>query len=355
MQVRLVAVAVLVVVAGVPRASAAADVHANIGTNTVPMPEHSTAYRLEFDGTAARIATPHVPSSVEMSPDGRYGVKVGDPGIVLIDERSGARRRLARWSPFAAAYWSSQSVLAFTIHVSRIERLVVLDPATGRRRRLASRICDTAVDPWSPDGTRLAIAVSLPHLACREVTAAPTVIAVTKTWDGPLHRILGPPRVPWTELLAWTRDGGGLLVSAGDRTQWPVTTVIDLRTGNRRAAFPSYVSMGHGAWSSGRRFFAMPTTDSSSRASLLVVDSAFRSRVGSFMVGQQAYAYAWAPGRPLLAFASRSSVRVFDAATRRVIATIPVRAPFGFGVDSLSWAPDERSVTVIAAPGLGHD
>ncbi|MDX6578640.1 MAG: hypothetical protein QOJ47_189, partial [Gaiellales bacterium] len=199
------------------------------------------------------------------------------------------------------------------------------------------------------------IAVSLPHLACREVTAAPTVIAVTKTWDGPLHRILGPSRVPWTELLAWTRDGGGLLVSAGDRTQWPVTKVIDLRTGNRRAAFPTYVSMGHGAWSSGRRFFAMPTTDSSSRASLLVVDSAFRSRVGSFTVGQQAYAYAWAPGRPLLAFASSSSVRVFDASTRRVIATIPVRAPFGFGVDSLSWAPDERSVTVIAAPGLGHD
>jgi YVTN family beta-propeller protein len=130
---------------------------------------------------------------------------------------------------------------------------------------------------------------------------------------------------------------------------------MDLRTGNRRAAFPSYVSMGHGALSSGRRFFAMPATDSSSRASLLVVDSAFRSSVGSFTVGQQAYAYAWAPGRPWLAFASSSSVRVFDASTRRVIATIPVRAPFGFGADSLAWAPDAHSVTMVAEPGLGHD
>jgi DNA-binding beta-propeller fold protein YncE len=355
MRVRALAPVVLALVAGgLPMAVAGADVHATIGTNAVPMPEHSTPYRLELDGTATRAA-PRAPSGVTTSPDGRYGVTVGDSGIVLIDQRSGARRPLARWSPFAAAYWSSQSVLAFTIHVSRIERLVVLDPATGRRRRLASRICDTAVDPWSPDGTRLALAVSLPHLECREVAAAPTVIAVTRTWDGPLHRILGPRRLPWTELLAWTRDGSGLLVTGGDRTQWPVTAVIDLRTGNRRAAFPSYVSMGHGAWSSGRRFFVMPTTDASSRASLLVVDSAFRSRVGSFTVGQQAYAYAWAPGHPWLAFASSSSVRVFDASTRRVIATIPVRAPFSFGVDSLTWSPDARSVTMVAEPGLGHD
>jgi WD40 repeat protein len=355
MRVRALApVALALVAGGVPMAVAGGDVHATIGTNAVPMPEKATTYRLALDGTATRVVA-RVPSGATTSPDGRFGVTVGDSGIVLIDERSGARRRLARWSPFAAAYWSSQSVLAFTTHVSRIERLVVLDPATGRRRSLASRICDTAVDPWSPDGTRLALAVSLPHLACREVAAAPTVIGVTRTWDGPLHRIVGPPRLPWTELLAWTPDGSGLLVAGGDHTQWPVTTVIDLRTGKRRAAFPSYVSMGHGAWSSGRRFFAMPTTDSSSRASLLVVDSAFRSRVGSFTVGQQAYAYAWAPGRPWLAFASGSSVRVFDASTRRVIATIPVRAPFGFGVDSLAWAPDAHSVSMVAEPGLGHD
>jgi DNA-binding beta-propeller fold protein YncE len=355
MRVRALAPVVLALVAGgLPMAVAGADVHATIGTNAAPMPEHSTTYRLQLDGTATRIV-PRALRGVTTSPDGRYGVTVGDSGIVLIDQRSGARRRLAHWSPFAAAYWSSQSVLAFTIHASRIERLVVLDPASGRRRRLASRICDTAVDPWSPDGTRLALAVSLPHLVCREAAAAPTVIAVTRTWDGPLHRILGPPRQPWTELLAWTRDGSGLLVVGGDRAQSPAATVIDLQTGNRRAAFPSYVSMGHGAWSSGRRFFAMPATDSSSRASLLVVDGAFRSRVGSFTVGQQAYAYAWAPGRPWLAFASSSSVRVFDASTRRVIATIPVRAPFGFGADSLAWAPDAHSVTMVAEPGLGHD
>jgi hypothetical protein len=355
MRARLLAVAVLVVVAGaLPTVSEAAEVHATIGTNTVPMPEHSTAYRLEFDGTATRIAMPHVPYPVEVSPDGRYRVEVGDSGIVLIDERSGARRTLAPWSPFAAAYWSSHSVLAFTIHVSRIEYLVVLNPATGRRRRLARRICDTTLNPWSPDGTRLALAISLPHRACREVEGQSTVVGVTRTWKGPLRRILGPPPLPWAEPLAWTRDGSGILVVAGgDLTRWPVTTAIDLRTGNRRVVFPSYVSMGDGAWSSGRRFFAMPATDSASRASLLVVDGAFRSRVGSFTFGQQAF--AWAPGHPWLAFASGSSVRVFDASRRRVIATIPMRAPFGFGVDSLTWASDARSISMVAKPGFGHD
>lgn len=355
MRARLLALSVLALVAGMPpTVSAGADVHATIGTNRLPMREHSTAYRLEFDGTATRIATSRVRVPVEVSPDGRYGVEVGGSGIVLIDERSGARRRLAPWAPHAAAYWSSQSVLAFTIHVSQIERLVVLDPTTGRRRRLARRICDTNLDPWSPDGARLALAVSLPHRACREVEAEPTVVGVARTWEGPIHRIAGPARLPWAEPLAWIRDGSGLVVVAGgDRTRWPVTTVIDLRTGIRRAVFPSYVSMGNGAWSGGRRFFAMPTTDSSSRASLLVVDGAFRHRVGSFAFGQQAF--AWAPGRPWLAFASGTSVRVFDASKRRVIATIPVRAPFGFGVDSLAWAPDAHSVTIIAEAGLGHD
>jgi hypothetical protein len=181
MRLRALAPVVLLLVArGAATPSRAADVHATIGKNAVPMPETSTSYRLELDGTASRIATAPSPSSVTRSPDGRCGVEVGDPGVLLIDERSGARRKLAPFGPGMVAYWSSKSVLAYTLRVSRIRRLIVLDPATGRQRRLASRICDLTVDPWSPDGAQLALAVSLPQLACRGVEAAPTVVVAAR-------------------------------------------------------------------------------------------------------------------------------------------------------------------------------
>ena len=116
---------------------------------------------------------------------------------------------------------------------------------------------------------------------------------------------------------------------------------------------PSYAGLGDGgSWSDGRRFFAVAAVDSARRGTLLVLDGTLVHRVAAFTYGQ---AYAWAPVRPWLAIETDKGVRVFDASTRRVVATIPVRAPYGFGVESLTWAPDTRSVTVIAAPGLGHD
>jgi hypothetical protein len=354
MRVRRIALAALVLGAGaVPAVSDAAEVHATIGTNAVAMPEHSTAYRLDLDGRATRIGAAPTPSTGKTSPNHRYRVELGNAGIVLIDVRRGTRRRLAPQAPAAAAYWSSQNVLAYSIHASRIERLVVLDPATGRQRRLASRICDTAIDPWSPDGTRLALAVSLPHRACKGVAGTPVVVGVTDAWRGPLRRIAWRPRLSIAEPLAWTRSGHALLVSGSDQTGNAAAAVMDLRTGRRRAAFPSFTLGGAGKWSSGQRFLALPALDWGSYASLLVVDGAFRSAVGSFMFGQQGY--AWAPGRPWLAFASAQSVRVFDASTRRVIATIPVRARYGFAAESLAWAPDASSISIVAAPGLGHD
>jgi hypothetical protein len=354
MRLRALAPVVLLLVSGgVPTLARAAGVHATIGSNAVPMPETSTSYRLELDGTASRIAAAPSPSSVTWSPDGRYGVELGDPGVVLIDERSGARRKLARFGPGTVAYWSSKNVLAFTLRVSRIRRLIVLDPATGRQRRLASRICDVTVDPWSPDGAQLALAVSLPHLACRGVEAAPTVVGVSATWTGPVHRMLGPPHLPWAVPLAWTRRGDGILVTGWDDTRQPVSAVLDPRSGRRRVVFGSYISPAPGgAWSWGRRFFAMPAIDGAIQ-SLLVVDRSLRALVGSLLFAQQAY--AWAPHRQWLAFVDDASIRIFDASTRRVMATIPVQAPFGFSVDALTWAQDGRSVTVVAAPGLGHD
>jgi hypothetical protein len=195
--------------------------------------------------------------------------------------------------------------------------------------------------------------VSLPHVACRGTADTPIVVGVTTTWGTRLRRIRGGPGLTQTEPLAWTRDGTGLVVVARSGAAPPLSAVIDVHTGIRRAVFPSYGLGSGGVWSSGHRFLALSAIDSASRASLLIVDGAFRSLVGAFTFGQQAY--AWAPRRPLLALASGSSIRVFDAAVRRVVATIPVRAPYGISVDSLAWAADARSLTVVVAPGLGHD
>ena len=46
---------------------------------------------------------------------------------------------------------------------------------------------------------------------------------------------------------------------------------------------------------------------------------------------------------------------VFDAPSARIVATIPVHAPYGFYVDWLRWERSGRSIVITAAPGLGHD
>jgi hypothetical protein len=152
--------------------------------------------------------------------------------------------------------------------------------------------------------------------------------------------MLGPPRLPWAVPLAWTRDGDGILVTGQDRRRQPVSAVLDPRSGRRRVVFGSYISPAPGgAWSRGRRFSAMPAIDGAIQ-SLLVVDRSLRTLVRSLLFAQQAY--AWAPQRQWLAFVDTTSLRIFDASTRRVTATIPVQTPFGFSVDSLTWARDGR-------------
>jgi hypothetical protein len=348
MRVRALAPVVVALVAGgLPMAVAGADVHATIGTNAVPMPEHSTTYRLELDGTATRIATRPVSPTSTTSPDGRYRVQFGTSGAVLIDGRSGARRSLAIHRPEAAVYWGPKGLLALTDPASGVDQLVVFDPATGARRVAATRVCGVSANPWSPTGDRLAVAVSLRHHGCDGKRLI--VVAVADARHGPMRRITQP----WTDPVSWTRDGHSLLIEKHDRTGSGVSLLVDPRTGLGRVVLGSYNGfLGAGAWSDGRRFFAISAIDSLRRGTLLVLDGTLRRRVGTFTFGQ---AQSWAPHRQWLAVVSGTSIRVFDASARRVIATIPVRAPFGLGIESLSWTPDERSMTLIAAPGLGHD
>jgi hypothetical protein len=56
-----------------------------------------------------------------------------------------------------------------------------------------------------------------------------------------------------------------------------------------------------------------------------------------------------------LAVQMRRGILVFDAPSARVVATIPVRAPYGHNVDWIRWDQSERSIVISATPGLGHD
>jgi hypothetical protein len=348
MRARAVAVVLLALVASACGAGGYAHVHATIGSNAVPMPEEATTYRLALDGTATRLPTGPVPSTAVTSPNGRYRAEIVSAGVVLHDGRTGTSRTLWRQHPSSAVYWSTKGALAFTVDELGIGELVVFDPSTGRWRVVAHRVCDSGSDPWSPDGTRLAVPVSLPHHGCGGHGLI--VVAVADRRRGPVRRIAKPHTVP----VAWTWDGSGLLVEHWDGAGSGTSMLVDPETGKGRVVLPSYPGLGGpGSWSDGRRFIAVAAIDSARRGTLLVLGRTLVHPVAAFTFGQQAY--AWAPHRQWLAVVSSSRIRVFDASTRRVIATIPVKAPYGFGVDSLTWARDERSVTVIAAPGLGHD
>jgi hypothetical protein len=285
-------------------------VHATIGTNAVPMPEQAATYRLALDGTATRVAAVPAP-------------------------------------PIPVGYRSSQGTLAFTVRKSGIERLVVYDPATGVRRQVATRVCDVGTDPWSPDGTRVAVAVSLPHHGCDGRRLI--VVAVSDVRTGRMRRITRP----WTTPVAWTRDGRGLLIVKRDSTGSGDWSVVDPATGSGRRVLPSYEGFGTaGRWSSGHRFFAVTAIDAARRQTLVLLDGTLRNRVAAFTFGQL---LAWAPRGPLVAYSNGAGIGILDAATRRVIATIPVHVPYGFSAEQLVWARDERSVTVVVMPGLGHD
>lgn len=92
-----------------------------------------------------------------------------------------------------------------------------------RQRVVASRACDYGSDPWSPDGSRLAVAVASPHTGCGGGHVSTTAIA--RPWSGAMRRISGTPAMPVT----WTQDGRELLVLP----QGGGAELLDPQTGER--------------------------------------------------------------------------------------------------------------------------
>jgi hypothetical protein len=325
--------------------ASAGGVDARIGNNRVAMPEAETSYRLTLGGEAS-IAAARPPADPATSPNGRFRVERFSMGLLLRNRKTGASRTLTRDDPYGVAYWSSKGLLAYTKRVDRIERLVVLDPASGVRRVAVRRVCDVGASPWSPDGSRLAVAQAPPHQSCRSSDVA---VAVSDTRSGRTRRV----SMPYTEPIAWTGDGSKLLVIGRTASGTGIATLVAPDTGASRSVLPSIAALGaSGEWSHGRRFFAVPGTENAQRAGLVVLDARLSHEVAAFTFGS---AYAWAPSGQRLAVQMAQGIVVFDAPSARVVATIPVRAPYGYNVDWIRWDHSERSIVISAMPGLGHD
>jgi hypothetical protein len=331
---------------GIAAGNVSAATRATIGTNALVMPKGVSTYRISLGGTAARVSTIAPPTSVA-SPTGRFAVEVGDSGTVLIDGQRMTRRILSEPEYTRVAYWSSRGLLAFTTRRSDVELLVVLDPVRNVRRVVASGVCDASSDPWSPDGTTLAVSVSMPHRGCDG--SRQTVVGVSKAMGGAMRRIAKPPTVP----IAWTRDSRRLLVEARRPSGASVVRLVDPRTGTGPRVLSSYSTLGRGGiWSNGHRFFALAAINNRQHGELLLIDGSLRRRVALFTYPRQ---FSWSQTGQLLAIATDTSIKVFDAAVRRTIATIPIHAPYGIGVESITWARDGQTVDIVAAPSLDHD
>jgi hypothetical protein len=289
---------------------------ATIGVNAVPMPEDGATYRITLDGEAAVVVAP-----------------TGVPATLTA----------------AAGFRGSNGAQAFTDRRDGLTRLVVRDPATGTQRVVASHLCgDAFVDPWSPDGRSLAVAVSPPHGGCNG-HGGPEV-AVVDAVAGHMRRMSELHTTPVT----WNRDGSRLLIAVGGRDPSGSSRLVDPRTGKGEPVLRQVGSLfPRGAWSQGRRFYAALTIHEAERSqAVVIVDGSLRYIRQTVLFGQQ---YAWAPRRQWLAVSEVRRIRVIDAVTGRTVATIPAHTPYGLAVESLRWDRSGRSLLAVAAPLLGHD
>ena len=241
---RVVAVALVALIGGAPGAAIADGPSApsTIGTNAVAMPSALSAYRLSLDGSAQLVASASAASTpLTRSPDRRYRYELSGVGLTLVNARTGARRLLTTSLYAQRPSWSSTSKLAFTDRGNGLTQLVVFDPATSTRRVVASHVCgDMLVDPWAPDGTTLAVAVSPAHSGCNGHGGV--VVAVSDATHGHMHRITSPPSAP----IAWTQDGSKLLIETRDSAGAATSRLINLRRTSCAAGCSSGSSAGAG-------------------------------------------------------------------------------------------------------------
>ena len=317
-----------------------------IGENAVPMRAGGTAYRLAFDGRATRIggaSTDGLRPDVT-APGGRYRLEFLAPGKAVVDTRTGERRVVT--SNDGSASWGPRGTLAFTDRHDGLTRLVIFDPAAGTRRVVASHLCG-GEPAWSPDGLRLAVAVSPPHGGC--AGHGHSEVLVTDRDGGNRLRIAEPPSA---QPVAWSQSGSGLLIAVQDGLDG-ISRLVDLRTGKAETVLRTVSVLRPGAWSAGHRFLAATAVDRASRRQVVVIVSgSLRRVVRAVVFGQQ---FAWSAKRQWLAVSEEKRILVLDAVTGRTVAAIPVHTLYGYGTLSLSWAQNERSLVAAVVPSIGHD
>jgi WD40 repeat protein len=319
-----------------------------IGESAVPMRSAAT-YRLTLGGQATRIggaSLDGLPPDV-MAPGGHYRLEFRDPGKAVVDTRTGERRVVT--SHDGSADWGPRGMLAYTDRHGGLTRLVIFDPGAGTRRVVVSHVCGDTELPWSwsPDGRRLAVAVSPPGAGCSG--GGGSDVLVTAEEGGGRQRIVEPPSA---RPVAWTQNGSGLLIASREDGRDGSSRLVDLRTGKAETVLPTVSVLRPGAWSAGHRFYAAIAIDRSSRKQVVVIVSGSLRRLVRVVVFGQVF--AWSPKRQWLAVSEEKRIRVLNAVTGRTVAAIPVRTLYGFATWLLTWDPNGRSLIAAVGPSSGR-
>jgi hypothetical protein len=225
-----------------------------IGTNGLRMPDALSTYRVTLRGEIAlvgRAPTLSTTESATVSPDGRWRLERVSSGASVRNTQTGETFAVTR---SGSAWWARSGRLAVPLRMSGGGmRLELLDPATRTSHTVARQICGTGGDPWSPDRTRLAVAVAAPGQGCRGEIAT----RIISDADANRDRLPWPGRYP----LAWSRDGQHVLLASLDGP----AALVDVRTGGGEPVFAAFTHVGSVTWSADRRFATISGIDAAHR------------------------------------------------------------------------------------------
>ena len=301
---------------------------------------------LGLQGPAGKVAGGHRPH-VAFGPDGRELACVGVTGSVVVWEAAGGRvlRSFPAAGPNRLRLDLGPSVLRFSpdgrrLAAGGIDGIVHLWDVAGGREVAALRggLAGFQAIAFSPDGRLLATA------AARQSSA--TASAEFKVWDLASGRELatfsGPGGV---DELAFSPDGRRL-ASTGPQQ---AATLWDIRSGRELLSLPIDGHTGLGERAAGPDSRVAFSPDGARLAlvgfgGVMIWDATPGPEVMTIHAPLQLQGLAYSPdGRRLAIADSEDAVRVRDAATGRVLLTLPVPDwSIGLALSDVRFSPDGR-------------
>lgn len=194
------------------------DAVGEVAPGDPPREPFSDLWRWEPGGALRQLTrTEHGAFEPAVSPDGRsiayVSTQDGNPELYVMAADGSAPRRLTDWRrDDMAPRWSPDGTqLAFLRREQGGERLYVLEPGQAGMPTARPLFPSAAGQPvkhadhaWSPDGTRLVLAVHRPE--------QPPHVAVVELARG-TARVVSPPGLHAT-MPAWSPDGSAVVLTA---------------------------------------------------------------------------------------------------------------------------------------------